>query len=94
MSVVFAEMKKLARNLKERIDNMVTYRTHGIVNAVAEQVGLAKIGQIARTCHPYRPCRPYRHPSFLRPPGSTLHLHLGSFESIPKSPDEPCASDE
>ena len=33
-----APMKKLARSLKERIDNVVTYCTHGITNAVAEGV--------------------------------------------------------
>jgi transposase len=31
-------MKKLARSLKERIDNIVTYCTHGITNAVAEGI--------------------------------------------------------
>jgi transposase len=29
-------MKKLASNLKERIDNIVTCCTHGITNVVAE----------------------------------------------------------
>jgi transposase len=31
-------MKKLARSLKERIDTMVTYGTHGITNAEAEGI--------------------------------------------------------
>jgi len=33
-----APMKKLAKSLKERIDNIVTYCTHGITNAVAEGI--------------------------------------------------------
>ena len=42
-----APMKKLARSLKERIDNIVTYCTHGITNAVAEGIK-SKIMSIKR----------------------------------------------
>ena len=42
-----APMKKLARSLKERIDTMVTYYTHGITNAEAEGVN-SKITSIKR----------------------------------------------
>jgi transposase len=42
-----APMKKLARGLKKRIDNIVTYCTHWITNAVAEGVN-SKIMSIKR----------------------------------------------
>ncbi len=48
-----APMKKLARSLKERIDNMVTYCTHGITNAVAEGIN-SKIMSIKRRARGYR----------------------------------------
>jgi transposase len=38
MRTGMASMKKLARSLKGRIDNIVTYCTHGIANAVAEAI--------------------------------------------------------
>lgn len=46
-------MKKLARSLKERIDNIVTYCTHGITNAVAEGIN-SKIMSIKRRAGGYR----------------------------------------
>jgi transposase len=46
-------MKKLARGLKKRIDNIVTYCTHGITNAVAEGVN-SKIMSIKRRAGGYR----------------------------------------
>ena len=48
-----APMKKLARSLKERIDNIVTYCTHGITNAVAEGIN-NKIMSIKRRARGYR----------------------------------------
>jgi transposase len=46
-------MKKLARTLKDRIDNIVTYCTHGITNAVAEGIN-SKIMSIKRRAGGYR----------------------------------------
>jgi transposase len=48
-----APMKKLARSLKERIDNIVKYCTHGITNAVAEGIN-SKIKSIKRRAGSYR----------------------------------------
>jgi transposase len=48
-----APMKKLARSLNERIDNIVTYCTHGITNAVAEGIN-GKIMSIKRRAGGYR----------------------------------------
>jgi transposase len=48
-----APMKKLARSLKERIDNIVTYFTHGITNALAEGIN-SKIISIQRRAGGYR----------------------------------------
>jgi transposase len=45
-------MKKLARSLKDRIDNIVTYCTHGIANAVAEGIN-SKIMSIKRRAGGY-----------------------------------------
>jgi hypothetical protein len=47
-----APMKKLARSLKERIDNVVTYCTYGITNAVAEGIN-SKIMSIKRRAGGY-----------------------------------------
>jgi transposase len=46
-------MKKLAKTLKERIDNIVTYCTHGITNGVAEGIN-SKIMSIKRRAGGYR----------------------------------------
>jgi transposase len=46
-------MKKLARGLKKRIDNIVTYCTHGITKAVAEWIN-SKIISIKRRAGGYR----------------------------------------
>ena len=46
-------MKKPARSLKERIDTMVTYCTHGITNAEAEGIN-RKIISIKRRAGGYR----------------------------------------
>ena len=46
-------MKELARNLKERIDNILTYCTHGITNAMAEGIN-SKIMSINRRAGDYR----------------------------------------
>jgi transposase len=48
-----ASMKKHARSLKERIDTMVTYGTHGITNAEAEAIN-SKIMSIKRRAGGYR----------------------------------------
>jgi transposase len=48
-----APMKKLAKSLKERIDNIVTYCTHGITNAFAEGIN-SKIMSIKRRADGYR----------------------------------------
>jgi len=48
-----APMKKLAKSLKERIDNIVTYCTHGITNAVAEGIN-SKIMSIKRRAGGFR----------------------------------------
>jgi transposase len=46
-------MKKLARCVKERIDSIATYCTHGITNAVGEGIG-SKITSIKRRPGGYR----------------------------------------
>lgn len=46
-------MRKLARSLRERIDNIITYCTHGITNAVAEGIN-SKIMSIKRRAGGYR----------------------------------------
>ncbi len=46
-------MKKLARTIKERIENVVSYCTHGITNAVAEGMN-SKIMSIKRRVGGYR----------------------------------------
>jgi len=46
-------MKKLARTIKERLKNVVSYCTHGITNAVAEGIN-SKIMSIKRRCGGYR----------------------------------------
>ena len=48
-------MKKLARSLKDRIDTMVPYGTHGITNAEAERINSnSKIISIKRRAGGYR----------------------------------------
>lgn len=46
-------MKKLARTIKERMENVVSYCTHGITNAVAEGIN-SKIMSIKRRVGGYR----------------------------------------
>jgi transposase len=46
-------MKKLARTIKERLRNVVSYCTHGITNAVAEGIN-SKIMSIKRRVGGYR----------------------------------------
>ena len=46
-------MKKLARTLKERLKNVVSYCTHGVTNAVAEGIN-SKIMSIKRRVGGYR----------------------------------------
>jgi transposase len=46
-------MRKLARTLKQRLDNIVTYCTHGITNGVAEGIN-SKIMSIKRRAGGYR----------------------------------------
>jgi len=46
-------MKKLARTIKERIENVVSYCTHGVTNAVAEGMN-SKIMSIKRRVGGYR----------------------------------------
>jgi hypothetical protein len=46
-------VKKLARSLNERIDNIMTYFTHGIANAMAEEIN-TKINLIKRRARRYR----------------------------------------
>ena len=48
-----APMKKLARTIKERIENVVSYCTHGITNSVAEGMN-SKIMSIKRRVGGYR----------------------------------------
>ncbi|XZE37215.1 ISL3 family transposase [Pirellulaceae bacterium SH501] len=48
-----APMKKVSRSLKERIDNIVTFCTHGITNAVAEGIN-NKIMSIKRRAGGFR----------------------------------------
>lgn len=45
-------MKKLAKTLKERIDNIVTYCTHGITSGMAEGIDI-KIMSIKRRAGGY-----------------------------------------
>lgn len=46
-------MKKLAKTLKEPIDNILTYCTHGITNSVAKGIN-SKIMSIKRRAGGYR----------------------------------------
>ncbi|MFN7290331.1 MAG: transposase [Pirellula sp.] len=46
-------MKRLARTLKKRIDNIVTYCTHGITNSVVEGIN-SKIMSIKRGAGGFR----------------------------------------
>ena len=48
-----APLKKVARTIKERLDNVVSYCTHGITNAVAEGIN-SKIMSIKRRVGGYR----------------------------------------
>lgn len=48
-----APLKKVARTIRERIDNVVSYCTHGITNAVAEGIN-SKIMSIKRRVGGYR----------------------------------------
>jgi transposase len=43
-------MKKLAKTLKERIDNILTYCTHGITNGLAEGINSKIMSIKRRTC--------------------------------------------
>ena len=57
-------MRKLARTLKQRLDNIVTYCTHGITNAVAECIN-SKIMSIKRRAGGYRNRENFKKAIFL-----------------------------
>ncbi|MFY7930781.1 MAG: ISL3 family transposase [Oligoflexus sp.] len=65
-------MKKLARTLKERIDNIVTYCTHGVTNSVAEGIN-SKIMSIKRRAGGFRNRENFKIAIFFYCGGLDLH---------------------
>ncbi|MFN7874033.1 MAG: ISL3 family transposase [Pirellula sp.] len=65
-------MKELAHTLKERIDNIVTYCTHGITNSVAEGIN-SKIMSIKRRAGGFRNRENFKTAIFFYCGGLDLH---------------------
>ena len=65
-------MKKLARTIKERLANVVSYCTHGITNAVAEGIN-SKIMSIKRRVGGYRNRENFKTAIFFHCGGLDLH---------------------
>jgi transposase len=69
-----APMKKVARTIKERLANVVSYCTHGITNAVAEGIN-SKIQAIKRRVGGYRNKENYKTAIFFYCGGLQLYPH-------------------
>lgn len=67
-------MKKVARTIKQRIANVVSYCTHGITNAVAEGIN-SKIQAIKRRVGGYRNKNNFKKAVFFYCGGLDLHPH-------------------
>ena len=67
-------MKKVARTIKERLANVVSYCTHGITNAVAEGIN-SKIQAIKRRVGGYRNKENYKTAIFFYCGGLQLYPH-------------------
>ena len=65
-------MKKVARTIKERLENVVSYCTHGITNAVAEGIN-SKIMAIKRRVGGYRSIKNFKTAIFFYCGGLDLH---------------------
>lgn len=65
-------MKKVARTIKERLPNVVSYCTHGITNAVAEGIN-SKIQAVKRRVGGYRNKENYKTAIFFYCGGLDLH---------------------
>jgi len=69
-----APLKKVARTIKERLANVVSYCTHGITNAVAEGIN-SKIQAIKRRVGGYRNTENYKTAIFFYCGGLDLYPH-------------------
>ena len=67
-------MKKVARTIRDRLDNVVSYRTHGITNAVAEGIN-SKIQSVKRRVGGYRNKKNYETAIFFYCGGLDLYPH-------------------
>ena len=65
-------LKKVARTIKERLANVVSYCTHGITNAVAEGIN-SKIMAIKRRVGGFRNVENYKTAIFFYCGGLDLH---------------------
>lgn len=69
-----APLKKMARTIRERIDNVVSYCTHGITNAVAEGIN-SKIMSIKRRVGGYRNRENFK---------TAIHFYCGGLSLYPR----------
>lgn len=69
-----APMKKLARSIKQRLDNVVSYYTHHITNSVAEGMN-SKIMSIKRRVGGYRNLDNFK---------TAIYFHCGGLELYPR----------
>ena len=67
-------MKKVARTIKKRLANVVSYCTHGITNAVAEGIK-SKIQAVKRRVGGYRNTENYMTAIYFYCGGLDLHPH-------------------
>ena len=67
-------MKKVARTIRDRLDNVVSYCTHGITNAVAEGIN-SKIQSVKRRVGGYRNKENYKTAIFFYCGGLDLYPH-------------------
>ena len=67
-------MKKVARTIRDRLDNVVSYCTHGITNAVAEGIN-SKIQSVKRRVGGYRNKQNYKTAIFFYCGGLDLYPH-------------------
>ena len=67
-------MKKVARTIRDRLENVVSYCTHGITNAVAEGIN-SKIQSVKRRVGGYRNKENYKTAIFFYCGGLDLYPH-------------------
>ena len=65
-------LKRVARSIKERLANVVSYCAHGITNAVAEGMN-SKIMSIKRRVGGYRNCENFKTAIYFYCGGLDLH---------------------